>query len=185
MRKHSQSNGDRGAECDFGGSFGAAWGENFQMEINSFTYSKPGLALTELFEGNILGAYKDQRGVWTIGYGHTAGVYPGMTITQQEAEAFLAADVGAASACVNGAVTVRLTQAQFDALVDFAFNVGITNFRHSTLLRDVNAGHFPEAVAQFRLWDHCGGVVDDGLLRRRKAEAREFGGEISAQAVIA
>jgi lysozyme len=155
------------------------------MGVNDFTYSKNGLALTELFEGDILRAYKDQRGLWTIGYGHTAGVHPGQTITQEEALACLEGDVYTAVACVNAAVTVKLTQAQFDALVDFAFNVGITNFRHSTLLRDVNAGRIAEALGQFRLWDHCGGVVNDGLLRRRTAEAREFSGDISASAVIA
>jgi len=150
------------------------------MGVNNLTYSKNGLALTELFEGNTLSAYQDQRGIWTIGYGHTAGVHPGQTITQQEAVDYLAADIQTAVHCVNEVVTVKLTQIQFDSLVDFAFNVGAANFRHSTLLRDVNEGRFPEALAQFNLWDHCGGVVNAGLLRRRKAEASEFGGDISA-----
>lgn len=144
------------------------------MAINNLTYSKNGLSLTEQFEGDILNAYKDQRGIWTIGYGHTGGVHPGMTITHEQAEAFLASDIRTAANCVNECVIVMLTQSQFDSLVDFAFNVGITNFRHSTLLRDVNAGRFPDAISQFDLWDHCGGVVDQGLLRRRKAEAAEF-----------
>lgn len=154
------------------------------MGVNNLTYSKDGLRLTELFEGDILTAYRDQRGLWTIGYGHTAGIYPGMTITQQEAEAFLASDIGAAAACVNALVEVKLTQQQFDSLVDFAFNVGVTSFRHSTLLREVNAGNFRAAVAQFNLWDHCGGVVNAGLLRRRKAEGAEFSGDISASVEI-
>jgi lysozyme len=155
------------------------------MGVNNLTYSKNGLRLTELFEGDILTAYRDQRDLWTIGYGHTAGVHAGMTITQQEAEAFLAADVGAAATCVNTMVDIRLTQSQFDALVDFAFNAGITSFRHSTLLREINAGNFPQALAQFNLWDHCGGVVNAGLLRRRQAEAAEFSPDISASIEIA
>lgn len=150
------------------------------MGVNNLTYSNEGLRLTELFEGDVLTAYQDQRGVWTIGYGHTAGVHPGQTITQQQAEALLASDAQAAADCVNDAVTVRLTQRQFDALVDFVFNVGAGNFRRSTLLREINAGQFPEAVSQFRLWDHCGGVVNAGLLRRRDAEAEAFGRDISA-----
>ena len=150
------------------------------MGANDLTYSKNGLALTELFEGNILTAYKDQRGIWTIGYGHTAGVHPGQIITQQQAVDYLAADIQSAVHCVNEAVTVQLAQPQFDSLVDFAFNVGAANFRHSTLFRDVNEGRFPEALAQFNLWDHCGGVVNAGLLRRRKAEASEFSGDLSA-----
>lgn len=144
------------------------------MGVNNFTYSKNGLALTELFEGDILTAYQDQKGVWTIGYGHTAGVRPGQTITQDQAAEFLMQDVASAVACVNRAVTVPLTQSQFDALVDFTFNLGCGSLLGSTLLRDINAGNFPAAVAQFDLWDHCGGVVNAGLLRRRQAEAAMF-----------
>lgn len=150
------------------------------MGVNNLTYSKDGLRLTELFEGDVLTAYQDQRGLWTIGYGHTAEVRPGRTITQEEAERLLAEDVESAASFVNREVKVKLTQGQFDALVDFAFNVGIGSFRKSTLLKEVNEGRFPEAIAQFDLWDHCGGVVNAGLLRRRKAEAAEFSGEISA-----
>lgn len=150
------------------------------MGVNNLSYSKDGLRLTELFEGDVLSAYQDQRGLWTIGYGHTAGVHPGQTITQEQAEQFLAEDIEAAANFVNRVVRVKLTQGQFDSLVDFAFNVGITNFRNSTLLREINEGRFPEALAQFDLWDHCGGVVNAGLLRRRRAEAAEFGGDISA-----
>jgi lysozyme len=150
------------------------------MGVNNFTYSKDGLHLTECFEGDILTSYKDQRGIWTIGYGHTAYIRPGMTITQQQAEELLAVDIQTAVRCVNDAVNVPLTQSQFNSLVDFAFNIGETSFRHSTLLREINTGHFPQAIAQFNLWDHCGGVVNAGLLRRRQAEAAEFKRDISA-----
>jgi len=153
------------------------WCDNYAMGVNNLTYSKEGLQLTEYFEGDVLHAYQDQRGIWTIGYGHTAGVHPGMTITQEQAEAFLAGDVRTAVTCVNQVVTVKLTQPQFDSLVDFVFNVGATNFRTSTLLRDINAGNFPDAIAQFNLWNHCGGVVNQGLLRRRQAEAAKFSEE--------
>jgi lysozyme len=146
------------------------------MGVNNLTYSKSGLVLTELFEGDVLTAYQDQKGVWTIGYGHTAGVQPGQKITQAQAEAFLLGDVSTAVNCVNDVIEVLLTQAQFDALVDFTFNLGAGNFKGSTLLKDINAGNFPAAIAQFKLWDHCGGVVNAGLLRRRTAEAAEFAG---------
>jgi lysozyme len=160
------------------------------MGVNNLNYSKNGLALTEFFEGDILTAYQDQRGIWTIGYGHTGDVHPGQTITQEQAVALLFSDIRAAADCVNQAVTVKLTQSQFDSLVDFAFNVGITNFQHSTLLHDINEGRLTEALAQFRLWDHCGGVVNAGLLRRRNAEATEFSGntnigDISASIAMA
>src|ERR1700751_3444322 len=150
------------------------------MGVNNLTYSKNGLALTELFEGDVLSAYQDQRGVWTIGYGHTAGVHPGQTITQAQAEAFLLSDVSAAVRFVSEVGEVALTQGQFDALVDFTFNLGVGNFKNSTLLKDINAGNFPAAIAQFSLWDKCGGVVNAGLLRRRNAEAAEFAGTSSS-----
>ncbi|HLI61923.1 MAG TPA: lysozyme [Terriglobales bacterium] len=75
---------------------------------------------------------------------------------------------------VNRLVTVPLTQNQFDALVDFVFNVGAENFARSTLLRELNAGNTAGAAAQFLLWKWAGGVVSPGLLRRRQAEAALF-----------
>ena len=150
------------------------------MGVNTLSYSKDGLALTQLFEGDVLHAYQDQKGVWTIGYGHTAGVQPGQTITQAQAEAFLMGDVGSAVNCVNEVVEVLLTQQQFDALVDFTFNLGPGAFKGSTLLKDINTGNFPAAISQFDLWDHCGGVVNAGLLRRRQAETAEFAGTRSS-----
>jgi lysozyme len=145
------------------------------MSLNNLTYSVKGMAITEMFEGCRLVAYQDQVGVWTIGYGHTGpDVTPGLTITLAQAQALLGRDVSSAAACVNNSVLVKLTQEEFDALVDFVFNVGAGAFKGSSLLRDLNAGDFAGAAAQFELWDHAGGVVNPGLLRRRQAEAALF-----------
>jgi len=145
------------------------------MGINNFTYGKDGLALTEQSEGCRLTAYQDQVGVWTIGYGHTgADVVSGLTITQAQADALLVSDVAAAAAFVNQAVTVPLQQDEFDALVDFVFNLGRAAFAGSTLLKDLNAGDFAGAAGQFDLWDHAGGQVVAGLLRRRQQETALF-----------
>lgn len=137
-------------------------------------YSKSGEQLTESFEGCRLTAYQDQVGVWTIGYGHTAGVVPGQTITADQAQAFLEADTAWAVAFVNAHVKTQLTQGEFDALVDFTFNLGVGNVSHSTLLALVNQGNFAAAAEQFERWDKAGGVVVAGLLRRRQAEEAEF-----------
>ena len=95
------------------------------MGVNNLTYGGDGLALTEQFEGCKLTAYQDQVGVWTIGYGHTGPeVVRGATITLEQAQNLLAKDVGSAAACVNNVVAVALSQEEFDALVDFAFNLG-------------------------------------------------------------
>lgn len=151
------------------------------MGVNSFTYSGNGLALTEQFEGCRLTAYQDQVGVWTIGYGHTGDdVVAGLTITQAQAQDLLAGDVSSAAKCVNQVVTIALTQNEFDALTDFVFNLGSGNFTGSTLLRDLNAGNFTAAAAQFDLWDRAGGTVVAGLLRRRQAETAIFSGGNSA-----
>jgi lysozyme len=137
-------------------------------------YSKTGLTLTEQFEGCRLTAYQDQVGRWTIGYGHTAGVQPGDTCTPQQAEAMLYADIAWAVTFVNRVVTVPLSQGEFDALVDFCFNLGSGSLQHSTLLSLVNRGDFLDAANEFQKWDHAGGVVVAGLLRRRIAEQQEF-----------
>ncbi len=137
-------------------------------------YSKVGLALTERFEGCRLEAYQDSVGVWTIGYGHTRGVQQGMTCTQEQAEEWLLQDSLQAQDAVNDLVTVLLTQPEFDALVDFTFNLGAGALAESTMLRLLNAGDFAGAASQFELWDHAGGKVVAGLLRRRLAEKQEF-----------
>ena len=151
--------------------------------MQDFGYSDKGLALTKSFEGLRLEAYRDCAGVWTIGYGHVGPMYAdGMKIDAVEAEALLRADIAEAVACVNRAVTATLSQNQFDAMVDFCFNAGRGNFLQSTLRRKVNLRDFAGAAVQFGLWVHAGGKVVAGLVRRRKAEAEMFGGELRAEA---
>ena len=142
-------------------------------------YSDAGLDLTEESEGCRLIAYQDSVGVWTIGYGHTRGVVSGMTCTQAQAEAWLREDILSAIADVNRLVKVPLTQGEFDALVDFDFNLGGGALRGSTLLRLLNGGDHAGAAEQFERWDRAGGHVLAGLLRRRLAEEAEFKGAAS------
>lgn len=139
--------------------------------------SAAGLALVKHFEGLRLVAYQDCAGVWTIGYGHTgADVCEHQTITEPEAEDLLGKDLGAAEASVRKAVQAELTQGQFDALVDFCFNMGERRLLSSTLLRYLNAGNVNGAAAQFGMWVHAGGKVQLGLVARRHAEAKLFSG---------
>ncbi len=139
-------------------------------------YSKVGLALTERFEGCRFVAYKPlPTDPWTIGYGHTGpDVYEGMTCTQQQAMAWLILDTHEAQDAVNELVNIQLNQPEFDALVDFVYNVGREAFARSTMLRLLNGGDIRTAAGQFALWDHAGGRVVAGLLRRRLAEKKEF-----------
>lgn len=139
-------------------------------------YSGAGLALTEDFEGCKLTAYQDSGGVWTNGYGNTHGVVPGSTITQEQAVADLHANIQSSVNDVNRLVTIQLSQGEFDALVDFDFNLGSANLGQSTLLSLINSGDFSGAADQFDRWDECKGTVLAGLLRRRQSETREFTG---------
>lgn len=137
-------------------------------------YSKEGLSLTETFESCRLIAYPDIKGVPTIGWGHTQNVKLGDTCTQAQADAWLLQDVQHAVTTVNTLVKTPLTQHEFDALVDFVFNCGTGNFASSTMLKLLNAGDHDGAAHQFERWDHAGGQVVAGLLRRRRAEETEF-----------
>lgn len=129
-----------------------------------------------------LGAYKDQAGIWTIGYGFTDGVQAGDTIEYDEAEDRLAAEVAIRVNGVNRLVAVPLEQHQFDALVSFAYNVGLDEddddkaegLGDSSLLRLVNAAQFGLASSQFGLWVWANGAKSRGLERRRIAEAAMF-----------
>lgn len=138
------------------------------------TYSESGMLLTRSFEGCLLGAYQDQKGVWTIGWGHTKDVKEGDTCSWNQAQLWLWEDLLESVDAVNNLVNVPLTQGQFDALVDFVYNLGVGNFESSTLLRDLNAGDMDAAANEFDKWDHVSGQVVAGLLRRREAETKEF-----------
>ena len=138
------------------------------------TYSKAGIQLTERFEGCRLAAYPDTGGVWTIGYGHTHGVIESMTCTLEQAQIWLERDIQAAADAVNRLVLISLKQSEFDALVDFVFNLGAGAFARSTMLKDINAGNLAAAALQFPLWDRDAGRVLAGLLHRRLAEEAEF-----------
>lgn len=137
-------------------------------------YSTNGLELTKKFEGCVLKAYQDVANVWTIGYGHTDGVEAGQTCTQAQADAWLLADVQTAVSAVTKAVVVPLTQNQFDALVDFTFNLGEGALRKSTLLKLLNTKNYQSAAVQFPLWNHANGRENADLTARRLAEQTLF-----------
>lgn len=147
------------------------------MPVNNLTYSPKGLVLTESFEGCKLVAYADPlaHGLPTVGYGHTGpDVVVGAVWTLAQCEQALAHDVAWASKVVNNLVTKTLTQNQFDALVDFVYNVGSGNFASSTLLKLVNLAQWGSAALEFLRWDKAKGVPVAGLTRRRNAEMKLF-----------
>lgn len=119
-------------------------------------------------------AYRDGGGIWTIGYGHTAGVKPGDYITVQQARTLLDQDLCIADADIRHLVKVPLNQNQWDGLCVFVLNIGFGHFRDSTLLHKLNAGDYAGAAAQFSAWTMIDGKTSKGLQNRRAAEHNLF-----------
>ena len=136
-----------------------------------------GLSLIKKFEGCELEAYQCSAGVWTIGYGHTKGVAPGDSISQEEAEQMLVDELHEYESYVNEYVTVALSQNQFDALVSWVYNLGPANLKASTMLKVLNSGEYEDVPAQMKRWNKAGGKVLEGLIRRREAEACLYQGK--------
>jgi lysozyme len=130
--------------------------------------------LEKEFESCRLAAYLDTMAnppIWTIGWGHTGkDVYEGLIWTQEQADEALDHDIRAAVALLD-IYSPGLTGGTADALTDFVFNMGIGNYRTSTLCGLVGVADWVNVKTELLKWDHSNGVVIPGLLRRRKAEA--------------
>lgn len=137
----------------------------------SRTLSEAGRQLLRDFEGLRLEAYKCPAGLWTIGYGHTATVRSGQTITAAAAEQLLSRDLARIAAEVTQLVRVELNDNQFAALCCFAFNVGCHALAGSTLRRLLNRGWYSQVPVQLKRWCRARGRILPGLVRRRAAEA--------------
>lgn len=138
-----------------------------------------GLALIKSFEGCSLHAYPDPGTGGepiTIGYGHTGGVKRDATITQAEADALLASDLARFESGVD-ALLGEATGNQFSACVCLAFNIGLSHFAGSTVLKRHRQGNFTAAANAFLLWRYAAGKPLRGLERRREAERKLYLGE--------
>ena len=140
--------------------------------------SKAGVELIARFEGLRRRAARLPDGRWTIGYGHTLSAREGAEVSDADAEALLHFDMLPITEAVNSLVYTPLTQNQFDALVAFAYNVGVEAFRDSDVLKRINEGRLTEAACAFDLWRKAavGGdpIILDALIRRRAAEKALF-----------
>ena len=139
-----------------------------------------GLDLIRAFEGFRADPYLDAVGVPTIGYGST--YYPDgqrvrltdPPISEPEARRLMQATLAEFEDGISAALQVDVTQSQFDALVCWAFNVGVSAAQQSTLMHRLNAGDVQGAADQFLRWNRAGGQVLRGLTRRREAERALF-----------
>lgn len=138
--------------------------------------SAAGSAAIVTYEGSVPVVYLDPVGIPTVCSGHTE------TVTRADVgkdlsglcQQLLAHDTGVAQAAVRSAVTTPITQAQYDALVSFTFNVGGANLRNSTMLKKLNAGDCWGAGAEFPRWRFAKGKELPGLVKRRAAERAMF-----------
>ncbi len=130
--------------------------------------------LIKQFEGLRLEAYLCPAGIWTIGYGHTSGVSPNSFITIQEADEYLHRDVAAIEMQLN-MLNLSLRQCQWDAIVSFVFNVGIGNFKASTLLAKIRINPDDNSIIdEFLRWVYANGKVMRGLQKRRLTEMKLY-----------
>jgi lysozyme len=168
-----------------------ALGADVQTAAGGMKVSQRGIDLIHSFEQCRLTAYPDPGSrdghPWTIGWGATGpGIGKGTVWTQAQADARFAQDLAAREVAVNMLLAGRpTTQGQFDALVSFAYNVGLDidddsaaeGLGDSTLLKKHLAGDYAGAAAQFALWNKNDGKVMAGLTRRRAAEAALYRGQ--------
>ena len=130
--------------------------------------SSKGVSLIKSFEGCRLKSYKCPAGVWTIGFGHTAGVKEGDTITQEQADEYLRNDLAKyEKAVMNYDGIYHFNQNQFDALVSFTYNCGAGNLKNLTQSGKRTIAQISEKLL---LYNKAGGVTLLGLQRRRAAE---------------
>ncbi|SMB88035.1 lysozyme [Pasteurella testudinis DSM 23072] len=144
-----------------------------------------GLRALQYDEGDRLTAYKDGAGIWTIGTGHTGKVdgvpiRAGMTITKAKSLELLREDVRIAENGVNYHVKRAITQQQFDAFVNLAFNIGVGAFAGSTALREFNKGNTKKAGEAIGYWNKLRNPrtkqleFSQGLANRRVRNRRMF-----------
>lgn len=137
--------------------------------------NQAGIDLIKSCEGCVLKAYPDPgtgAAPWTIGYGHTGPeVMPGNTVTQEQAEELLKADLERfEKTVIDATATIQISDNQFAALVSFTYNCGPGNFLKSGLLRKTLAADFTGAAEEFPKWNKAAGKVLPGLVKRREAE---------------
>jgi lysozyme len=141
------------------------------------TTGKNGILLIEEFEGFRAKAYKDAVGLPTIGFGTLIDSAEEKhllteTISKEQAEVLLRKELAMIEKKFTIMISSKVNQNQYDALVSFAYNLGIYNLKSSTLLKKVNANPADVTIRnEFNKWTHAGGKVLEGLVRRRKAEA--------------
>ena len=111
---------------------------------------------------------------WTIGYGFTSGVQPNMVMSEGEADVRLAAELVQYEQGVLQALSVPPNQNEFDACVSLAWNIGVSRFQSSSVVKAHNRGDKASASRAFGLWNKANGQEEPGLVRRRAKESQVY-----------
>lgn len=155
--------------------------ERVMSEKKEFSAWNPAIAVPFIksHEGCRLTSYRDPAGVWTVGYGATRlasgnPVMRNVRITQEQADDLLKSELERLRGVLAQYIRVPVTEGQFIALLDFAYNCGEGALRRSTLLKLFNAGKVVNAGYEFKRWVRAGGNELPGLVRRREAEKELF-----------
>ena len=143
------------------------------IEENIMAIAKSTLSFITKEEGARNKAYKDSKGLWTIGVGHLIKSDEqhliNATLTDEEVEELLRSDLKWCSEAVESSVRVPLSQNQFDALYSLCFNIGGTAFKNSTVVKRINAGDLKGAADAIEMWNKPA-----VLINRRKREKALF-----------
>jgi lysozyme len=127
--------------------------------------------------GCALKAYRCDAGVWTIGWGETDGVHPGDVCTQDQADRWLCEDLEGRAQAVRQLCKVEPGPHELAAMVSLTYNIGLANFKTSSVLKAHNRGDVLAAARAYSLWNkyknpRTGKLeVAAGLTRRRAAES--------------
>jgi len=138
--------------------------------------------LVKEYEGFRGEAYKCPAGVWTIGYGSTKGVKEGDKITKEEADKLFAKEFAEFAKQVEKLAGKDTSDMKLGAMTSLAYNIGMANFKASSVLKYHLAKDYSKAGACFGLWNKATvngkKVVLKGLVRRRDTETKLYRGEL-------
>ena len=133
--------------------------------------SNVGINLIKSYEKLRLKKYLDSGGNWTVGWGHKIRQGEKLDeITEEQAEKIFMEDIKELENNINKLIKVNLSQLMYDAIGSLVFNIGIGNFKTSTILKLLNEGRFLQASKEFTRWVYCNKVILEGLIRRRTEE---------------
>lgn len=123
-----------------------------------------------IHEGYSSTAYRDTAGVATVGFGQADGVKMGEKTDPVRALQVLQNSLDSHAKGMVECIHVPISQGEYDAYLDFTYNVGVSAFCHSTLNKKLNESNYVGACTELLKWTQAGGRTLPGLVKRRQEE---------------